>query len=319
MATAVQLETEARTFVEATAQPPFLFALDPSKGRAALDAVQASPLPKLPVDTEDLTVAGGPSRVVSLRILRPMGATPALPVIVYIHGGGWVLGNMHTHDRLVRELAVGSGAAVVFPQYSLSPAAKYPTAVEECCAALQWVADHGAAHGLDAQRIAVAGDGTGGTMAAAVTLLVRERGGPTIGQQLLFYPATNAAFDTASYHEFAEGYGLRRDGMMWCWDQYTTNPEERRQIIASPLQASLDQLTGLPPALIITAEADVLRDEGEAYAARLRAAGVRVTTVRFAGITHDFVLLNPLANTAAARGALTLATAWLRQRVRSTA
>lgn len=309
MATAVQLETEAREFVEATAQPPFLFALGPIKGRAALDAVQASPLPKPPVDMEDLTVAGGPGSVVSLRILRPMGAAPALPFIVYIHGGGWVFGNMHTHDRLVRELAVGSGAAVVFPQYSLSPEARYPTAVEECCAALQWVADHGAAHGLDAQRIAVAGDGTGGTMAAAVTWLVREHGGPTIGQQLLFYPATNASFDTASYHEFAEGYGLRRDAMQWCWDQYTTNPEERWQIIASPLQARLDQLTSLPPALIITAEADVLRDEGEAYAARLRAAGVRVTAVRFAGIIHDFVLLNPLANTAAARGALSLATA----------
>ena len=149
-------------------------------------------------------------------------------------------------------------------------------------------------------------------MAAAVTLLSRERGGPEIRRQLLFYPVTDASFDTESYHQFAEGYHLRRDAMMWCWDQYTTNPEERAQITVSPLRASLEQLSGLPPVLIITAEADVLRDEGEAYAARLRRAGVRVTAVRFAGTIHHFVMLNPLATTAAARGAITLATAWLR-------
>ncbi len=262
MAKEVQLDPEARTFAEATAQPPFLFTLGPLQGRAALDALQARPRHMPPVEMEDLTVAGGPGGAVALRILRPQGATTGLPVIVYIHGGGWVFGNAHTHDRLVRELAVGVDAAVVFPQYSLSPEARYLTAVEECCAALQWVANHGAAHGFDAQQIAIAGDGVGGTMAAAVTLLARERGGPAIRQQLLFYPATDATFDTASYHEFAEGYGLRRDGMMWCWDQYTTNPEERAQITASPLRASLEQLQGLPPALVITAEADVLRDEG---------------------------------------------------------
>jgi acetyl esterase len=309
----IQLEPAAQAFAAATAQPPFLFELGPTRGRAALDALQALPMQQLPVDSEDLTVVGGPSGKVALRILRPQGSPAILPVIVYIHGGGWVFGNAHTHDRLVGELAVGSAAAVVFPQYSLSPEAKYPTAVEECCAALQWIADHGAAHGLDAGRIAIAGDGVGGTMAAVVTLLARERGGPPIERQLLFYPAAKASFDTASYHEFAAGYGLRRDTMMWCWDQYTTNQEERAQLTASPLRASLEQLQGLPPALIITAEADVLRDEGEAYAARLRAAGVCVMAVRFMGTIHDFVLLNSLANTAAARGAVALATAWLRE------
>jgi acetyl esterase len=166
---------------------------------------------------------------------------------------------------------------------------------------------------LDPARIAVAGDSVGGNMTAAVTLMAKERGGPDIQSQLLFYPVTNAAFDTPSYQQFAEGYFLRRDAMMWFWDQYTTDSEQRNEITASPLRASLQQLQSLPPALIITAEADVLRDEGEAYANKLREAGVRVTAVRFQGIIHDFVMLNALANTAAARGAIALATDWLRE------
>ncbi len=267
----------------------------------------------LPVDIEDLTIADGPSEQVSLRILRPPRAQAPLPVIVYIHGAGWVFGSTQTHDRLMRELAVGARAAVVFPEYRLSPEAKYPTAIEESYSVVKWVAEHGLEHGLDAERLAVAGDSVGGNMTAAVTLLSRERGGPDIRLQLLFYPVTDAAFDTASYHQFAEGYHLRRDGMMWFWDQYTSNPGERNQITASPLRASTEQLKGLPPALVITAEADVLRDEGEAYANKLREAGVRVTAVRFQGTIHDFVMLNALAHTAAARGAIALATAWLRE------
>ena len=166
---------------------------------------------------------------------------------------------------------------------------------------------------MDPDRLAVAGDNVGGNMTAAITLLSRERGGPVVTLQLLFYPVTDATFDTGSYHQFAEGYHLRRDAMMWFWDQYTTNPEERNQIIASPLRASIEQLKGLPPALIITVEADVLRDEGEAYANKLREAGVRVTAVRFQGTIHDFVMLNALAHTAAVRGAIALATTWLRE------
>jgi len=177
----------------------------------------------------------------------------------------------------------------------------------------QWVAERGREYGLDAERLAVAGDGVGGNMTAAVTLLARERGGPDIRLQLLFYPATDAAFDTTSYHQFAEGYHLCRDAMMWFWDQYTRHPGERKEITASPLRARVEQLKGLPEALIITAEADVLRDEGEAYANKLREAGVHVTSVRFGGTIHDFVMLNALATSAAARGAISLATAWLRE------
>lgn len=248
-----------------------------------------------------------------VRIVRPVGTSgTSLPVILYIHGAGWVFGNSHTHDRLIRELTVGTGAAVVFPEYSLSPEAKYPTAIEEIYAVLEWIASEGSTYGLDASRLSVAGDSVGGNMTAAITLMAKERSGPAISKQLLFYPVTDASFDTESYHQFAEGYFLQREGMKWFWDQYTTDPEERAQITASPLRASLDQLSGLPEALIITGEADVLRDEGEAYANKLREAGVPVTAVRFQGIIHDFVMLNALADTKANQGALLLATAWLK-------
>ena len=309
----IQLEPEAQAFAEAAAKPPWLFTLGPGQGRIALDEAQAGQVSRLPVDIEELTIADGPSAQVTLRILRPKNARTPLPVIVYIHGAGWVFGSTQTHDRLVRELAVGALAAVVFPVYRLCPEASYPTALEECYMAARWVARRGQEYGLDAQRLAVAGDSAGGNMAAAVTLLARERGEPDIRLQLLFYPVTDAAFDTASYHQFAEGYHLRRDAMMWFWEQYTRHPGERNEITASPLRASVEQLQGLPAALIITAEADVLRDEGEAYANKLRQAGVRVTAVRFQGTIHDFVMLNALATSAAARGAIALATAWLRE------
>jgi acetyl esterase/lipase len=309
----IQLESEAQAFVHATAKHPFLFELGPEKGRTAFDEVQSGPVSKLAVDIEELTIEDGPtSSQVSIRILRPQNPTAMLPVILYIHGAGWVFGNQHTHDRLIRELAIGVQAAVVFPNYSLSPEAKYPTAIEQSYAVLRWVAEHGPTRGLDPARIAIAGDSVGGNMATAVTLLNKERGGPIVQRQLLFYPVTDAAFETESYHQFAEGYHLRRDAMMWFWDQYTTNPGERNEITASPLRASKDELKGLPPTLIITAEADVLRDEGEAYANKLREAGVRVTAVRFQGTIHDFVMLNALENTQATRGAMALAIAWLR-------
>lgn len=309
----IQLEKEAQEFVEATANPPYLFDLGPEKGREAVDEVQSEPIDKLPVDIEDRTIAGGPSGQVSVRIVRPQNVPANLPVIVYIHGAGWVFGNAHTHDRLIRDLAVGSQAAIVFPNYTLSPEAKYPTAIEEIYTVVKWVAENGRKNGMNPESLTIAGDSVGGNMTAAITLMAKERGDIKIRQQLLFYPVTDASFDTESYHQFATGYFLRRDAMMWFWDQYTTNSNERAEITASPLRATTEQLQGLPPALIITAEADVLRDEGEAYANKLREAGVPVTAVRFQGIIHDFVMLNTLANTEAARGAINLATTWLRK------
>jgi acetyl esterase/lipase len=311
------LEPAAAAFAEATANPPYLFDLAPADGRKAVDEVQSGEIEKPVIDEEWITVSGGPTGSVRARIVKPAGATGTLPVILYIHGAGWVFGNAHTHDRLVRELAVGANAAVVFPEYDLSPEVRYPVAIEQNWAVAQWVVEQGATKDLDATRIAVAGDSVGGNMTAALTLMAKERGGVPLLQQVLFYPVTDASFDTGSYHQFAEGYFLRRDGMQWFWDQYTTDEAERAQITASPLRATTEQLAGLPPALVITGEADVLRDEGEAYANKLREAGVPVTAVRFQGIIHDFVMLNALRETHAAEAAITLATGALRTALHS--
>jgi acetyl esterase/lipase len=309
----IVLEPAAAEFAGATAEPPYLFDLGPAEGRKVVDEVQSGAgVAKPEVDEQWVTVPGGPTGEVKVRIVKPEGATGQLPVIIYIHGAGWVFGNAHTHDRLVRELAVGAEAAVVFPEYDLSPEARYPVALEQTFATAQWVAKHGTDRGLDGSRIAVAGDSVGGNMAAALTLLAKQRGGINLLQQVLFYPVTDANFDTESYHQFETGYFLRRDAMQWFWDQYTTDPEERAQITASPLRATTEQLTGLPPALVITAEADVLRDEGEAYAAKLRAAAVPVTQIRFGGIIHDFVMLDALRETHAARAAIKIAQDTLR-------
>ncbi|MCW8376070.1 alpha/beta hydrolase [Streptomyces justiciae] len=306
------LEPAAQAFAEATANPPYLFDLGPVEGRKTVDEVQSGDIAKPAVDEEWITVSGGPTGSVRARIVKPEGATGSLPVVVYIHGAGWVFGNAHTHDRLVRELAVGANAAVVFPEYDLSPEARYPVAIEQNYAVAKWVVEQGSSKGLDASRIAVAGDSVGGNMAAALTLMAKQRGDVPLVQQVLFYPVTDASFDTPSYHQFAEGYFLRRDAMQWFWDQYTTDEAERAQITASPLRAGTEQLTGLPPALVITGEADVLRDEGEAYANKLRTAGVPVTAVRYQGIIHDFVMLNALRETQAAEAAINQAVTTLR-------
>ncbi|MFE2267796.1 alpha/beta hydrolase [Streptomyces lavendulae] len=308
------LEGAAQAFADATANPPFLYEIPVAEGRKAVEGVQSGEGVALPpVDEEWTVVPGGPTGEVRTRIVRPRGATGTLPVILYIHGAGWVFGDAHTHDRLVRELAVGAHAAVVFPEYDRSPEARYPVAIEQSYAVARWITAEGAAHGLDPARIAVAGDSVGGNMSAALTLMAKERGDVRLLAQVLFYPVTDASFDTASYEDFAEGYFLRRDAMRWFWDQYTTDETERAQVTASPLRATTEQLTGLPPALVITAEADVLRDEGEAYAARLREAGVPVTALRALGTIHDFVMLDALRDTRAARLAVRLATDTLRE------
>jgi acetyl esterase/lipase len=298
------LEPAAQAFVDATANPPFLFELPPAEGRTAVDDVQMSDIAKPAIDEEWVTVPGGPTGEVKARIVKPRGATGTLPVLLYIHGAGWVFGNAHTHDRLVRELAVGIGAAVVFPEYDRAPEARYPVALEQSYTVAQWVVEEGSSKGLDASRFAIAGDSVGGNMTAAMTLLAKERSGPKLAAQVLFYPVTDANFDTPSYEQFAEGYFLRRDAMQWFWDQYTTDEAQRNQVTASPLRATLEQLAGMPPALVITGEADVLRDEGEAYANKLREAGVPVTAVRYQGIIHDFVMLNALRETHAADAAI---------------
>jgi len=308
----VVLEPAAQEFADATARPPYLFDLGPVEGRNTVDQVQSGEIAKPAVDVQDTTVPGGPSGAVSIRIMRPKGSSGRLPVILYTHGAGWVFGNAHTHDRLIRELTTGTGAAVVFTNYTLSPEARYPTAIEEIYAALTWVAAHGSEQDLDGSRIVVAGDSVGGNMTAAITLMAKQRSGPKLAAQVLFYPVTDASFDTGSYHQFAEGYFLRRDAMEWFWHQYTTDENERNEITASPLRATREDLAGLPKALVITGEADVLRDEGEAYGRKLRAAGVDVTATRYEGIVHDFVMLNALRSTNAADAAITQAITYIR-------
>jgi len=307
----VVLEPASQALVEATAKPPFLYELSPPEARAVLDELQAGPLDKLPVNDRWMTVPADIGDV-RVRIVRPPDAVGTLPVILYMHGGGWVIGNADTHDRLVRELAVGTGAAVVFVEYDRSPEARYPVAIEQGYATARWIVRQGAANQLDPHRIAVAGDSVGGNMTAALTLIAKERRDVRFVHQSMFYPVTDAGMDTGSYDQFAEGYFLTAKLMAWFWDAYEPDVARRLEPFASPLRASEEQLAGLPPALVIVGEADVLRDEGEAYAARLRAAGTAVATVRYDGITHDFMALNALRDTHATRAAIAQATATLR-------
>src|SRR6059058_5027197 len=307
----VVLEPASQALVEATAGPPFLYELSPAEARAVLDELQASPIDKVPVIDRWITVPADVGDV-RVRIVRPPDAVGTLPVILYMHGGGWVLANADTHDRLVRELAVGTGAAVVFVEYDHSPEVRYSVAIEQGYATAQWIVREGAANQLDPNRIAVAGDSVGGNMTAALTLMAQERGDVRFVHQSMYYPVTDAAMDTGSYEQFAEGYFLTARMMAWFWDAYVPDLERRLEPHASPLQASDEQLADLPPAFVVVDEADVLRDEGEAYAARLRAAGVEVTTVRYDGITHDFMMLNPLSGTHATRAAVAQAVSILR-------
>jgi acetyl esterase len=292
-----------------------LYELTPQEARKVLSDLQSGEdVEKLPADIEDRTLPVGPGAGgVSVRIVRPKGRTEALPVIMHFHGGGWVLGDTGTHDRLVRELAHGAEAAVVFVNYTPAPEARYPVQLEEAYAATRWIAENGESLNLDPSRLVVVGDSVGGNMATVVTMLARERGGPRIDFQVLFYPVTDANFETGSYREFATGHFLARDGMKWFWDNYLPDTARRTEPHASPLRASPEQLQGLPPALLIVGENDVLRDEVEAYAHKLAQAGVPVAAARYLGTIHDFVMLNPITDTPAPRAALRQAIATLRQ------
>lgn len=309
----ISLEKEAIEFSDANAPHPRIYELPPEEGRALLEKVQASPIDKLPVDIENLTVDTNGWGNVNVRVVRPAGNVDKLPVIFYIHGAGWVFGSAQTHDKLIRELAVRTNSIVVFPEYSRSPEAKYPTAIEQNYAVLQKLNELAESKGLDLSNLAVAGDSVGGNMATVMTILTKQRQGLPIKKQLLYYPVTDANFDTESYQQFREDYFLTKEGMKWFWDQYTTDEQERAKITASPLRATSEELKGLPPAMILTGEADVLRDEGEAYARKLREAGVAVTQVRFQGIIHDFVMVNVMDQTKATRAAMLLSTEWLKE------
>jgi acetyl esterase/lipase len=311
------LEKEAQGIADATAQPPYLYQLGPEGARKVLDDIQAAPVPLANIDEKWITVPADVGEV-RVRIVRPVGAPALLPAVLYIHGGGWVLGNAGTHDRLVRELATVADVAVVFVEYNRSQEARYPVAIEQAYAVARWIGQFGSIEGLDASRLAIAGDSVGGNMATAVAILAKQRGDVRFVHQSMYYPVTDAAMDTESYREFAEGPFLRAASMAWFWDCYLPDTDKRDEITASPLRATVEELTGLPEALVIVDENDVLRDEGEAYARKLIAAGVRTTCVRFNGTIHDFMMLNPLRPSAATTGAIQQAIGVLRTALHDT-
>jgi len=311
------VEQNTRSFLKSLQQNPGppIYTLLPEKARAVLSGLQASStVQKLPAHIENRTIPGGPNaKEISITIVRPQSnGNETLPVVVYFHGGGWVLGGFDTHERLVRELANKANVSIIFVNYTPSPEAKYPVPLEEAYAATKWIAQNGKTVNVNASRLAVAGDSVGGNMAATVALLAKERGGPPIRFQLLFYPVTDANFETSSYMKYQEGYWLTREAMKWFWDNYVSNQTNIKEPAVSPLQASIDQLRELPPTLIINGEFDVLRDEGEAYAHKLMEAEVAVTAVRYHGTIHDFVMLNALSDTPAAMGAIDQASNSLR-------
>lgn len=303
------LEPKTQAFVdavEAQGGKP-LYELSYAEGRQVLETAQAGPIAKLPAEVEDKILPVGPTGEVSVTIYRPKDSEGVLPVAIYMHGGGWILGSKRTHDRLVRELVNGTRAAFVFLNYTPSPEAQVPVPAEQCYAATKYIAEHAAELGFDASRLAVMGDSAGGCLAAVVTLLAKERKGPSIAYQVLFYPVTDANLSTGSYLEFANGPWLTKGAMTWFWDAYAPNKQDRENYTVSPLTATLDHLKGLPPTLLVVDENDVLRDEGEAYARKLMRAGVDVTPLRVLATCHDFAMLNALADTPATRIAVQLA------------
>ncbi len=311
------IEQKTKSFLEDLQKQggPPIYILSPKEARAVLSNLQASvPVTLSPAAVENRTIPGGPTGNISITIVRPQGSNDTLPVVMYLHGGGWVLGDFGTHERLVRELANKANAAIVFVNYTPAPEAQYPVQIEQAYSATKWVAENGRSINVDPARLAVAGDSVGANMATVTALLAKERGGPKITFQVLFYPPTDITrSDTESYIENQEGYWLARKSMPYFVDNYAPDNATRKEPTASPLLASTDQLRGLPPALVITEEFDVLRDEGETYAHKLMQAGVPVTATRYLGTIHDFVMLNPISETPAVRGAIDQASEMLKK------
>lgn len=280
---------------------PPIWDIPVERARAGLEAAQAHLADKPRALSDDLEIPAGTYGKVPVRLLRPSGVQGRRPIVVYLHGGGWVVGSPDSHDRFARDVVNASGAALAVVHYSRAPEARYPVALEETYAVTSWLAENGAALGLDESRVAIMGDSSGANLAAATALLAKRRGGPRLLHQTLVYPVTDAACSSASYTEFANGPNLTRKAMQWYWEQYVSSPEDTRQDTACLACAGVEALRGLPPALVATAEFDVLRDEGEQYARHLILAGVDVTATRYLGTIHGFASHNPLARTPATR------------------
>ncbi|MFM0434843.1 alpha/beta hydrolase [Paraburkholderia strydomiana] len=306
-ATDPHIDPAIRPFLaELNKDPSPFWQLPQPKPQEILSAIQA----KTPVDlsgvsiSERTVVQDGTS--VTLHVMTPVNVSGTPGVLLFIHGGVWIVGNFDNHKRLLRDLVMGSGQIGVFVDYTPLPEARFPTQLDQSYAALKWVAAHGSEIGADGSRVAVVGNSVGGNMAAALALMAKDRNGPQIRFQALLIPATNASVDTESYRDFGEGRFLAREFMKYGWDLYVPDSKTRDNPYVSPLRATLDELKGLPPALVVTAENDPLRDEGEAYARKLKEAGVSVSAVRFNGTIHDFVLLNALRHVPSTESALDL-------------
>lgn len=282
--------------------------------RAVLTGAQkGAELPPAQISQKIITVQGKP---LTLTIVKPEHASSTLPVFMFFHGGGWVLGDFPTHERLVRDMVNASGAAAVFVNYQPSPEAHFPVAITQAYDATKWIAEHGAEIGVDGKRLALVGNSVGGNMVAAVALQAKQFKTPAIRYDVMLWPVTDARFDTASYDQFADGHFLTKNMMKWFWDNYTVSDKDRNNILASPLRATTEQLKGLPPTLIQTAELDVLRDEGEAFGRKLDAAGVPVTVTRYNGMIHDYGLLNALSQEPTVRTAINQAGEELRSHLK---
>jgi len=276
--------------------------LTPQEARQILIGAQKGvTLPSAQVSDKIITVNG---QSITLKIVKPDNATGTLPVFMFFHGGGWVLGDFPTHERLIRDLVRSSGAAAVYVDYTPSPEAHFPVAINQAYEATKWVAEHGQEIGVDGSRLGLVGNSVGGNMVASVALQARQFNGPKIRYNVMLWPVTDANFNSASYNQYENGYFLTKNMMKWFWDNYTTSASDRNNILASPLRASTEQLKGFPQTLIQTAELDVLRDEGEAFGRKLDAAGVPVTVTRYNGMIHDYGLLNPLSQEPTVRTAL---------------
>src|SRR5689334_9780103 len=313
--TQYNLEKAAAAVVAYLSQGPALYELPLADTRKAIDDSQADGTVPMP-DVEEAWVTV-PADVGDVRalIIKPQGVEAQLPVVLFMHGGGWIFGSARSHGRLAGELAVAAGAAVVFIDYALAPEARYPVQIEQCYAVARWVTEQGESNGLDPSRIAVAGDSAGGNMATVLCIMAKQRGDVNFVQQSMYYPMTDALTneESESYRLFKDGpYGTAAT-MEWFWSSYLPEQDLRPESTVSPLRATLEELTGLPPALLIVDENDVLRDQGEAYAAKLRDADVPTACVRFNGTMHDFMMLNALRDTESTRAAMDLAASVFRR------
>ncbi|MEV6026358.1 alpha/beta hydrolase [Streptomyces sp. NPDC052036] len=313
--TEIDLDPVVRRLVTASATPPSLDDLGPETGRQALRETQVDRFEDFGVDAVFRVASVGPSGLLGFWTVRPAGATGPLPTLLYLHGGRWTLGDAQTHAGLISGLVTGAGVCAVVPEYSRTPEARYPVALEECYALLAWAVSQADELGLDIRRLAVAGDCAGATLAAAVTMLAKSRSGPRISAQLLYYPLTDSRCGSPSQRQFATGYLLTRRALRTYWARYVADPALWAEPTVSPQRARTEDLVGLPPALVVTAEADVARDEGEQYARNLCAAGVEASAVRFLGTVHDFVALHALRDSAPTRAALVAGCAFLRARL----